>query len=74
MKAIVGIFSFFAIFATTGDAPEPVPPPKPATIIKKSLFSKILVIFYLSSSADFSPNDKCPPQPKPCVVFVPIFI
>ena len=62
----------FAIEATIGAEPVPVPPPIPA--VTKTMLApfKILEIFSLSSCAAFSPISGSPPAPSPCVSFCPI--
>ncbi|KKT10663.1 MAG: hypothetical protein UV89_C0020G0006 [candidate division WWE3 bacterium GW2011_GWB2_43_22] len=56
-----------AILATVGDAPVPVPPPRPAVI--KTMFapSRLLFITSMDSSAAFRPISGLEPAPKPCV-------
>ncbi len=61
-----------AISATIGEAPEPVPPPKP-TVIKTMLqpFKTSLISFCDSSAAAF-PSSGFIPAPKPRVTVFPI--
>ena len=64
----------FAIFATTGAAPVPVPPPMPQVT---NTISAPLIAFVKSStlsSAAFSPISGCAPAPRPLVSFSPIWI
>ena len=62
----------FAIAATLGAAPVPVPPPMPAVtnIISASL--KAFDISSFVSSTLFSPTSGFPPAPRPLVSFSPI--
>jgi len=53
------------IWATTGAAPDPVPPPIPAVINTRSDPSSASAIASLDSSAAFSPSDGFPPVPAP---------
>lgn len=53
----------FDIRATTGAAPEPVPPPIPAVINTSSAFATASWITLLDSSADCSPSSGLPPVP-----------
>ena len=52
-----------AILATTGAAPEPVPPPIPAVINTRSASATASWIASMDSSADFSPSSGLPPVP-----------
>ena len=62
----------FAAAATTGAAPEPVPPPKPQVIKTISAsFIVSLISFWLSSAA-FLPISGSMPAPKPRVTLFPI--
>ena len=66
--------SFFAISATTGAAPDPVPPPIPAVIKTRS---EPCIIFFNSnvfSNAASFPIDGFPPAPNPRVSDLPILI
>ena len=56
----------------TGAAPVPVPPPIPAVMNTMSVFSRILAIAALLSSADFCPTSGLEPAPIPLVSFSPI--
>ena len=58
-----------AISATIGAAPVPVPPPIPAVIKTRSVFSKARAISSRDSSAAFCPIAGLPPAPKPRVNF-----
>ena len=63
-----------AIWATTGAAPVPVPPPMPAVMKSMSVLAIASAISSLDSSAAFSPTLGSAPQPKPLVTFSPICI
>ena len=63
-----------AIFATTGAAPVPVPPPMPAAMNSKSTPCKRSFILSLLSSAAFMPTSGLAPAPRPFVSFSPIAI
>ena len=63
-----------AIWATTGAAPEPVPPPSPAVMKTMSESASAWAIFSESSSADRWPIDASPPAPRPRVILSPIRI
>ena len=71
-KAIVGISNSFAILEITGDAPDPVPPPRPATTMIRLASFMLLDISSLSSSTAFFPNSAYAPVPIPFVIFLPI--
>ena len=60
-----------AICATTGAAPEPVPPPIPAVINTIFTPSKASAILSLASSAAILPTSGRAPAPKPCVISKP---
>ena len=62
----------FAIFATIGAAPVPVPPPIPAVTNTISAPDSNLDISSTFSSADFCPTSGFPPAPSPLVNFSPI--
>ena len=64
----------FAISATTGAAPEPVPPPRPAVMKTMSESRSASVIFSASSSAARWPIAASPPAPSPRVILSPIRI
>ena len=64
----------FAIWATTGAAPVPVPPPIPAVINIMSASLRADAISSLFSSADLSPTSGLLPAPLPRVSFEPIWI
>ena len=63
-----------AIWATTGAAPEPVPPPRPAVMKTMSESTRAWAIFSASSSAARWPIDASPPAPRPRVILSPIRI
>ena len=71
--AIVKIPISLAIWATTGAAPVPVPPPIPAVINTRSQSFKISLILALLSSAAFCPTSGSAPAPSPRVSFSPIW-
>ena len=77
MKGLVTIATVkapasFASFATTGDAPVPVPPPMPAVINTISDPCNASVISFWSALAHSFPNSGLPPTPKPFAIFFPI--
>ena len=72
--ATVRIFKSRAIFAITGAAPVPVPPPIPAVINKRSVPLIISVRISLLSSAAALPTSGSAPAPSPLVNCVPICI
>src|SRR5712692_3538926 len=57
--------------ATTGAAPLPVPPPRPAVIKIMSEPSSASIIFSVSSSAALRPTSGLAPAPRPLVSFAP---
>ena len=63
-----------AIWATTGAAPEPVPPPSPAVMKTMSESTSAWPIFSESSSAARWPMLASPPAPRPRVILSPIRI
>ena len=69
---IVNIPISFAISATIGAAPVPVPPPIPAVINTKSAPDNICFISSLFSIAALSPTISFAPAPNPLVVCTPI--
>ena len=70
--AIVSAPCSFAISATIGAAPDPVPPPRPEVMNTMSEPSRAWAIFSLSSSAARSPIDGSPPAPRPRVILSPM--
>ena len=64
----------FAIFATTGAAPVPVPPPIPQVTNTMSAPFTAEESSSILSSAAFSPISGCAPAPSPFVSFSPIWI
>src|SRR3990167_4197936 len=64
----------FAIFATTGAAPVPVPPPIPAVTKTISAPSNKSAIWSALSNAAFFPISGLPPAPSPLVNSEPIWI
>mmetsp|Transcript_53808 Transcript_53808/g.64936 ORF Transcript_53808/g.64936 Transcript_53808/m.64936 type:complete len:251 (-) Transcript_53808:292-1044(-) len=62
----------FAISATTGAAPLPVPPPIPLVTNTRSLPSTIAAISSRLSSAAMRPTSGFPPAPRPRVTPMPI--
>ena len=64
----------FAILATTGAAPVPVPPPIPH--VTNTISAPLIACVSSStfSSAAFSPISGCAPAPNPLVSFSPIWI
>ncbi len=71
---IVSAPASFAISATIGAAPEPVPPPNPAVMNTMSEPSRASAIFSLSSSAARCPIVASPPAPRPRVILSPMRI
>ena len=69
--ATVSAPSSLARFATTGAAPLPVPPPKPAVTKTMSAPSSASRIFSVSSSAALRPTSGFAPAPSPLVSFAP---
>ena len=63
-----------AICATTGAAPDPVPPPSPAVMKTMSESASAWAIFSESSSAERCPIDESPPAPSPRVTLSPMRI
>mmetsp|Transcript_24156 Transcript_24156/g.66933 ORF Transcript_24156/g.66933 Transcript_24156/m.66933 type:complete len:310 (+) Transcript_24156:357-1286(+) len=63
----------FAISATTGAAPDPVPPPMPEVMKHKSVPCIIAAMSAADSSAASSPIDGSPPAPSPRVTEEPMF-
>ena len=63
---------FLAISATTGEAPEQVPPPNPPAIKSISASLNICSISSLCSSAACLPTSGFMPAPNPLVKFRPI--
>src|SRR5271170_2806755 len=63
--------SSLARFATTGAAPLPVPPPRPAVTNTMSAPSRASRIFSVSSSAALRPTSGLAPAPSPLVSFAP---
>ena len=61
-----------ATFATTGAAPEPVPPPIPAVTKTRSEPSSALRRFSRSSCAARSPTAESPPAPRPREIASPM--
>ena len=72
--ATVRIPISLAIFAITGEAPVPVPPPIPAVMNTISAPSSASVISAEFSSAAFAPTSGRAPAPRPLVSFAPIAI
>ena len=66
-------FNSFAISATMGAAPVPVPPPMPAVIKTMSAPLRAFIILSLSSTAALDPTSGSPPAPIPLVTFPPIW-
>ena len=60
--------------ATTGAAPEPVPPPSPAVMNTMSESTMASAILSRSSSAARWPIDASPPAPRPRVILSPMRI
>jgi hypothetical protein len=69
--ATVSAPSSLARLATTGAAPEPVPPPRPEVTNTISAPSSASRIFSVSSSAAFRPTSGFAPAPNPLVSFEP---
>src|SRR5271163_3844090 len=69
--ATVSAPSSLARFATTGAAPLPVPPPRPAVTNTMSAPSSASRIFSVSSSAALRPTSGFAPAPSPFVSFAP---
>src|SRR3954451_18860728 len=63
-----------AIRATTGAAPEPVPPPSPAVTKTMSLPRSAVLIWSYDSSAARRPMSGSAPEPRPCVRSRPMWI
>ena len=63
-----------ASWATTGAAPEPVPPPSPAVMKTMSESTSAALIFSESSSAARWPIVASPPAPRPRVILSPMRI
>ena len=72
--ATVRMFISWAICATTGAAPVPVPPPIPAVMNTISAPFRELAISSLFSSAERCPTSGLLPAPRPRVSFAPIWI
>ena len=70
--AIVRAPCSLALAATTGAAPEPVPPPRPAVTNTRSAPDTARPIHSASSSAARRPTSGSPPEPRPPVVAPPI--
>ena len=66
--------SWLAIEATTGAAPVPVPPPRPAVMKTMSEPSRASQIFSVSSTAAWRPMSGLAPAPRPLVSLPPIWI
>mmetsp|Transcript_7248 Transcript_7248/g.20904 ORF Transcript_7248/g.20904 Transcript_7248/m.20904 type:complete len:276 (-) Transcript_7248:718-1545(-) len=62
---------FLACCATTGAAPEPVPPPMPAVTKTRSLPRIAFLISGMLSCAACWPTSGSPPQPRPRVILSP---
>mmetsp|Transcript_16693 Transcript_16693/g.31242 ORF Transcript_16693/g.31242 Transcript_16693/m.31242 type:complete len:237 (-) Transcript_16693:274-984(-) len=62
-----------AISATTGAAPDPVPPPMPLVTKHRSEPDTMAPISALDSSAALQPISGMPPAPSPRVTSVPMF-
>ena len=60
--------------ATTGAAPVPVPPPRPAVMKTMSEPSRASQIFSVSSTAAWRPTSGLAPAPRPFVSLPPIWI
>jgi len=69
--ATVRIRALFAISATTGAAPVPVPPPMPAVMNNMSRPSRLFAISTRLSSAASRPTSGSAPAPNPLVLFGP---
>ena len=61
----------FAILATTGAAPVPVPFPIPAAIKTISAPATTFLMVSMDCSAAIFPTDGSPPAPRPLVVCLP---
>ena len=72
--ATVRIFMSRAIFAITGAAPVPVPPPMPAVMNRRSVSFIASVSKSLLSSAACLPISGSAPAPRPFVRALPICI
>ena len=70
--ATVSAPSSLASDATTGAAPVPVPPPRPAVTNTMSAPSSRSMIFSVSSSAACRPTAGSEPAPSPLVIFEPM--
>ncbi len=66
--------SWPAMEATTGAAPVPVPPPRPAVMKTMSEPSRASQIFSVSSTAAWRPTSGLAPAPRPLVSLPPIWI
>ncbi len=66
--------SWLAIDATTGAAPVPVPPPRPAVMNTMSEPSSASQIFSVSSIAAWRPTSGLAPAPRPLVSLLPTWI
>ncbi len=71
---IVSAPASLAISATTGAAPEPVPPPRPAVMNTMSESVRASAILSRSSSAARAPIVASPPAPRPRVILSPMRI
>ena len=69
--ATVNAPSSLASEATTGAAPEPVPPPRPDVMKIMSEPSSASMILSVSSSAALRPTSGLAPAPRPLVSFAP---
>mmetsp|Transcript_3526 Transcript_3526/g.13917 ORF Transcript_3526/g.13917 Transcript_3526/m.13917 type:complete len:264 (-) Transcript_3526:347-1138(-) len=69
--AIVRAPASMASSATTGAAPEPVPPPSPAVTKTMSAPSTSSLMSFRDSSAALAPTDGLPPAPSPRVSSAP---
>src|SRR5882757_9262534 len=69
--ATVSAPSSLASEATTGAAPEPVPPPRPDVMKIMSEPSSASIILSVSSSAALRPTSGLAPAPRPFVSFAP---
>src|SRR5262249_45766689 len=69
--ATVSAPSSLASEATTGAAPEPVPPPRPDVMKILSAPSSASIILSVSSSAALRPTSGLAPAPRPFVNFAP---
>ena len=66
--------SWLAMEATTGAAPVPVPPPRPAVMKTMSAPSSASQIFSVSSTAAWRPTSGLAPAPRPLVSLAPTWI